>query len=138
MRVSTAREHSERKVGLLRLRRPRARAAADRGRRCTIITASSRSRRTRTGGIERDADELASAEGLALTPRKISYAALLFRKRQALATYASQMNRDIADRVLSYVLGVGTLVSPAERVWEAEFPGQARARKELESVSGRA
>ncbi len=53
--------------------------------------------------------------------RKISYAALLLRKRQAVATYTSQMNRDIVDRVLNYALRVGSLVSPAERVWEVEF-----------------
>ncbi len=86
--------------------------------------------------LERDADALAGAEGLTLTSRKISYAALLFRKRQAVATYASQMNRDIVDRVLSHALRVGTLVSPAERVWEVGFPGQAPAGKELGSPNG--
>jgi len=71
--------------------------------------------------LERDAEDLARAESLTLTSRRISYAALLLRKRQAVATYASQMNRDIVDRVLSYALRVGALVSPAERVWEVEF-----------------
>jgi len=77
--------------------------------------------------LERDAAELAGAEGLALTPRRISYAALLLRKRQAGATCASQMTRDIVDRVLNYALRVGSLVSPAERVWEAEFLGDGPA-----------
>lgn len=77
--------------------------------------------------LKRDAEDLAGAERLTLTSRKISYATLLLRKRQAVATYASQMNRDIADRVLRYALRVGRFVSAGERVWEVEFVGQAPA-----------
>jgi len=77
--------------------------------------------------LERDAEDLAGAERLTLVSHKISYGALLLRKRQAVAIYASQMNRDIVDRVLNYSLRVGSLVSPAERVWEVEFLGEGPA-----------
>jgi LmbE family N-acetylglucosaminyl deacetylase len=88
--------------------------------------------------LERDVSDLAEAEGLALEPHTISYATLLLRKRRAVATYASQANRDIAGRVVRYALRVGKLVSAAERVWEVGFVGVGSHEREPDSAAQRA
>ncbi len=73
--------------------------------------------------LRRNVSDLADTGELSLRPRRISYASLLVRKRQALTIYASQMNRDIMNCLLAYALKVGRLVCAAERVWEAEPVG---------------
>jgi len=70
--------------------------------------------------LRRAVADLADAEALTLTPHRISYAALMLRKRRAVAAYASQVNWDITNRVLGYALRVGNFMSGSERVWEAE------------------
>jgi LmbE family N-acetylglucosaminyl deacetylase len=75
---------------------------------------------------------------LALEPHTISYATLLLRKRRAVATYASQANRDVAGRVIRYALRVGKLVSAEERVWEVGFVGAGSHEREPDSADQRA
>lgn len=77
--------------------------------------------RMRSREVERDVAKLADDERLGLTPRTVAYPALIFRKRRAIAGYASQVNHDIVNRILAHAMRAGSLMSAAERVWEAEF-----------------
>jgi LmbE family N-acetylglucosaminyl deacetylase len=65
------------------------------------------------GGIA----DLADREGMGVEARTVSHASLYMRKRRALMTYRSQINRDIMNRVLCHSLRVGGLVTFGERVW---------------------